>query len=438
MAFNHLAPFYSAMAGGSQNMALRGHPRTGVAVSALAFGCMRLPMLPHATFPRGAEVDEKAAERLLDQALEYGVNYFDTAWPYHRNRSEPIIGAILSRHPRERYLLATKMPGMKVENLEMAKKIFNDQLARCKVDYFDFYQLHGIKKLEDYKRVYEEMGVLDYLLEQKAVGRIRHLGWSFHGDAPLLEYVLALGIPWDYAMLQLNYHDLLHRYDPSPAEVKAFNFPDQPAPTRWMYEKVRDAGIPIVVMEPLLGGRLAKLGKRAEAPLKAARPGWSVPSWAFRYVANLPGVLTTVSGMTFKEHLDDNAAVFSRLEPLTEDDMAALKTALELYAVEGRNRCTACGYCMPCPYGVDIPAIFEHSNNHAHALPILNNQADPAHSAARRAYLAEYRRNVADLRQAAMCTACGQCVKSCPAMINIPAEMEKIARFERKLRAEIL
>lgn len=430
-------PFFSRSFAKSPSgqMTMNAHPQTGARVSALGFGCMRLPMLPGATFPRGPEIDEKATAAMLNHALDNGVNYFDTAWFYHKGRSEPVIGAILARRPRESYQIATKMPTPLIDSLSKAKDIFAQQLERCHVDHFDFYQLHGIKSAADYRQKYEDSGVLDYLLAEKAQGRIRHLGWSFHGDPSCLEHLLAAPVKWDYAMLQLNYHDLLHKYNPSPQEVKAFKFPDQPAPTAWLYEQVRAAGIPIVVMEPLLGGRLARLGKKAAAALAAARPEWSQPAWAFRYVAGLPGVLTVLSGMTDMRQLQENIATFSSLENLSANDLAALQSALDIYTRYPRNRCTGCGYCMPCEYGVDIPAIFEHQNEHVENQAILADASAPGHPEARRAYLADYRQAVPDLRQASLCTGCGKCVKSCPAMIEIPDELYKIARQIETLRS---
>lgn len=415
-------------------MTMNQHPRTGVAVSALGYGCMRFPMQPHATSPRGAEIDEKEVFRLVDHALAHGVNYFDSAYFYHKGESEAVLGKALARHPRESFLVATKMPGRIIESLQQAKDIFAGQLKKCRVDYFDFYQLHAVMGVPSYKHVYEELGVLDFLLEQKEKGIIRHLGWSFHGDCETLEYLLSRPVRWDYAMLQLNYHDLMHGLVMPEYRKQIIGLANQPAPADWMYARVRDAGIPIVVMEPLLGGRLARLSKKARAPLQELRPVATPASWAFRYVAGLPGVLTVLSGMTRMDYLRENLKTFAPLERLTSQEEQALQKALSLFLTQESIACTTCGYCMPCPYGVDIPAIFAHYNR------CLDNEIYPRertaayHAELARAYLADYDRHVPELRQASRCTGCGKCVSACPAMIDIPSELARIGKFAENLR----
>ena len=415
-------------------MTMNRHPRTGVKVSALGYGCMRFPMLPSASSPRSDEIDEKEALRLVDYALAHGINYFDTAWFYHKGASEAVLGKALSRHPRDSFLVASKMPGRIIESLEQAKDIFARQLQKCKVNHFDFYQLHAVMSAQSYKKLYEDMGVLDFLLEQKEKGVIRHLGWSFHGDCEALEYLLSRPVEWDYAMLQLNYHDLMHGLVMPEYRKKIVGLTNQPAPADWMYAKVRDAGIPIVVMEPLLGGRLARLSKKAAAPLRAIRPEATPASWAFRYVAGLPGVLTVLSGMTRMNYLHENLTSFTPLEPLSAAEQQALQKTLSLFLTQESIACTTCGYCMPCPYGVDIPAIFAHYNR------CLDNDIFPQDKKASNyaqlaaAYLADYDRQIPDLRQATRCTGCGKCVAACPAMIDIPGELSKIGKFTEDLR----
>lgn len=413
------------------------HPRTGVEVSAFGYGCMRLPMLPNATSPRGTEVDEEKAFALIDHALACGVNYFDSAYFYHKGVSESVMGRALSRHPRESCLIATKMPGRVIESLAQAKEIFEGQLKKCRANYFDFYQLHAVMGVPSYKKVYEELGVLDYLLEKREQGVIRHLGWSFHGDSEALEYLLAQPVNWDYAMLQLNYHDLMHELVMPEKRKQIIGLARQPAPARWMYEKVRDAGIPIVVMEPLLGGRLARLSKKARAPLDAIRPDLTPAAWAFRYAATLPGVLTVLSGVTQMEYLEENMRTFAPLEPFTPEESRALENALKLFLTQESLSCTTCGYCMPCPYGIDIPAVFSHYNRSLDLEIYPRDSQSADYPKLRKAWLADHDRHVPELRQAARCTGCGKCVEACPAMIDIPAEMARLGKMTEKLRNEV-
>lgn len=410
------------------------HPRTGVEVSALGFGCMRLPMLPTATSPRGTEIDENAAFHMFDYALQAGINYFDTAYFYHKGASEAVLGKAMARHPRESCLLATKMPGRIIESLNQAKEVFAGQLKKLRTDYIDFYQLHAVMSVPSYKKVYEEMGVLDFLLEQREKGVIRHLGWSFHGDSETLDYLLAQDVGWDYAMLQINYHDLLHELVMPEYRAKIIGLQNAPAPAKWMYERVRDAGIPIVIMEPLLGGRLARLSKKARQPLEEVRPDLTPAAWAFRYAGNLPGVLTVLSGMTYMTHLQENLGTFAPLEPFSPEEEEALKKAVKLFLDQESISCTTCGYCMPCPYGVDIPAIFAHFNRSIDEEYYPRDPADAKYAAKARTWLASYDERIPRLRQAARCTGCGKCQPACPAMINIPEELARLGKLEEKLR----
>lgn len=419
-------------------MTCRVHPRSGDKVSLLGFGCMRLPTLPEADSSTGPAVDEAAVFELVDYALAHGVNYFDTAWPYHGGVSETVMGKALSRHPRERYFLADKMPTWLAPTLDEAKNIFARQLEKCQVDYFDYYLLHSIQSVSLYQQVYEQNGVLDYLLEEKAKGRIRNLGWSFHGDQETLDYVLSRSIAWDFALVQLNYHDLMS-LEPNEAPAAGRRKPvttGRPAPARWMYERVQASGLPLIVMEPLLGGRLARLNGRSMAVLQAELPQASAASWAFRYVAGLPNVLTVLSGMTYREQLEDNIRTFAPLHPLSTKELDILHQALTLFLLQDGIRCNLCGYCMPCPYGVDIPAVFNHYNRCLDDGRIPKGSRDKDYEASRRAYLVEYERSVPELRQAARCTGCRKCVNLCPQMLDIPAEMARLARVVEQLRTQ--
>ena len=416
----------------AENMTYRVNPKNGDKISLLGFGCMRFPMLPGADSPTGPEVNEQGAFALVDYAMSHGVNYYDTAWPYHQGVSESIIGKALQRYPRESYFLADKMPTYLLPTLDKAKEIFEKQLEKCKVEYFDYYLLHAIRSVEDYQTVYEKNGVLDYLFEQKHKGRIRNLGWSFHGNMATLEYLLSRNVQWDFAMVQLNYHDMLHKYEIAPRQARFI--PKDPAPTQWMFEQMQQSGLPLIVMEPLLGGRLARLNKKALAILQAERPEASAASWAFRYAAGLPNVVTMLSGMTYMEHLQDNLRALAPFTPLSDQEMQALKAALDVFVRGDNIRCTTCGYCMPCPYGVDIPAIFAHFNRCLDDEQVPGGARDADYEKARRAYLVEYARSIPELRQAERCTGCGVCLKHCPQMIPIPDEMARLGKFVENLR----
>lgn len=412
------------------------HPTSGVEVSAFGYGCMRLPMLPSATSPRGTEVDEEKAFQLIDYALDCGVNYFDSAYFYHKGVSEEIMGRALSRHPRKSYLVATKMPGRVIESLDQAIQIFEGQLKKCRSDYFDFYQLHAVMDVPSYKHVYEDLGVLDYLLKKRDEGIIRHLGWSFHGDSEALNYLLAQPVKWDYAMLQLNYHDLLQALVMPDFSKEKTGLKKELAPARWMYDRVRDAGLPIVVMEPLLGGRLARLSRKARAPLEALRPDLKPAAWAFRYAANLPGVLTVLSGVTNMQYLRENIKTFSPLQAFTPEEEKALLDALKLFLSQESINCTTCGYCMPCPYGIDIPAIFSQYNRSLDHDFYPANPENADYARQRAIFLADYDRNVPELRQASRCIGCGKCAQLCPAKIDIPDKLARIGKFTENLRNE--
>lgn len=412
----------------------RVNPKNGDKISLLGFGCMRFPVLPSATAPNSTEIDEAASFRLVDRALEVGVNYFDTGWRYHGGASEVVMGKALKRHPRDSYFMSDKMPPMG-QDLAQAKEIFETQLQRLQTDYIDYYMLHSLTTKAEYQRLYEQNGILDYLLEQKAQGRIRNLGWSFHGDKECLEYVLNLPQEWDFALVQLNYHDLMHEYEVQPFVARSLSAP--PAEPKWVFERMLKTDIPMLVMEPLLGGRLARLNKKALTVLQQERPQDSAAAWAFRYVGSLPQVMCVLSGMTYMEHLEDNLYTYGPLQPLNERELAVLQKALDFFVSQEIVRCTTCGYCTPCPYGIDIPGVFAHFNRCVDDDYIPKGERDADYERARRAYLVSYDRSVAQLSQAQRCTGCNECVSHCPQRLDIPFELARLGRFVEQLQNEV-
>ncbi|MDR1395743.1 MAG: aldo/keto reductase [Deltaproteobacteria bacterium] len=421
---------------GREKMTLRTNPLNGDRVSLLGFGCMRFPMLPGAQSPTGPEVDEKTAEKLIDWAYERGVSYFDTAYPYHQGKSETVLGRALRKHPRDSFFLADKMPTFLNPDRTRAEEYFFVQLKRCQAEYFDYYLLHNIKTKEIYQEIYEKNGVLDFLLEQKKAGRIRNLGWSFHGDEAALNYLLNCGVKWDAVQVQLNYHDLLNRYVHSEAFLNQ-DMTWQPAQPAWILEQLNARGFPIIIMEPLLGGRLARLNRKAAAILQSQRPEMSLASWAFRYAAGLPNVLTVLSGMTLLEHVKDNLRTYSPCEPLSEPEAAVLKKALDVFLTQENIPSTSCGHCMPCPDDVNIPADYSHYNLCADEEYLPRGGRSEEYEKARRAYLTGYDRSVPELRQASHCTGCGACRPHCPQGIAIPEQLARLGRLAEDLRNEV-
>ena len=281
---------------------------------------MRMPKLD----PAKQEIDLATGQNLIDRAMEAGVNYFDTAYVYHGGDSEKFAGKALKKYPRESYFLVTKMPVRNVASEADVDRIFKEQLERCQTEYFDFYLLHNLNK-DQWPKV-EQYKIYDYLKEQQKAGKIRRLGFSFHDEPEILE-TIAAAHEWDFAQIQLNYFD----WD-------AYR-------SREQYEVLTKRGIPVVVMEPLRGGTLASLNPEATEIFRKADPNASTASWAFRYVASLPNVMTVLSGMTYAEHLEDNIKTFTDFKPLTDEERKVIADALAAYKKSGAVPCTGCRYC---------------------------------------------------------------------------------------------
>lgn len=405
---------------------------TGDKVSLLGYGCMRWPMKDA---PEGKTqiVDQESVNALVDYALAHGVNYFDTAPPYCQGLSEEATGIALSRHPRDSYYIATKMSNHRLygaglrgkELYDASVKMYNNSFKSLRTDYIDYYLFHilgsgnGMEEMSG--RLYDS-GVADFILKEKEKGRIRKLGFSFHGDVRVFDYMLQeSGIPWDFVQIQLNYLDWQHA---SGSNVNA----------EYLYGELAKRNIPAVIMEPLLGGRLSKVHDHIVTKLKQREPERSVASWAFRFAGSFSGVMTVLSGMTYMEHLQDNLRSYSPLHPLTDEEFAFLQETADLVMQYQTIPCNDCKYCMPCPYGIDIPAILLHYNKCINEGNMPSSRQDENFLKARRAFLVGYDRSVPKLRQANHCVGCNQCSPDCPQGINIPKEMQRIDHFVERLK----
>ncbi len=396
-------------------------------VSLLGYGCMRWPFKKG---PDGTEIpDQDKIDELVDYAIAHGVNYFDTAPVYCRGLSEEITGKALARHPRDKWLIATKMStfghDFGEKQYEESLKMYHNSLRLLQTDHIDYYLIHAVGGggLERLHKRFLDIGLLDYFLAEREAGRIRHLGFSFHGDVKVFDYLLSIHdrVHWDFVQIQMNYADWTH---PGRRNVEA----------EYLYGELEKRGIPAVIMEPLLGGRLASLPDHLAARLKARRPESSIASWSFRFNGTFPGVLTELSGMKVMEHLEENIRTFSPLEPCSEKEIEMLldvATSLMEYPL---IPCNACDYCMPCPYGIDIPGILRHYDKMVEEGLMVSSPDDSSFRKARRAYLSSYGRTVERFRQADHCIGCGQCNPHCPQGIDIPKELRKIDKYVEGLK----
>ena len=409
-------------------MALRENHNSGDKVSILGYGCMRWPTKKGAD---GKEVmDQERINELVDTALEYGVNYFDTSPVYCQGQSEHATGIALSRHPRESYYIATKMSNFSpdTQSKEGSIAMYQNSLKELQTDYIDYMLLHAVGgSMEEFQTRFVENGILDYLMAEREAGRVRNLGFSFHGQQSVFDEMMALHdtVHWDFVQIQMNYLDWYHAN-----EMNSFN-----VDASYLYDELTKRDIPVVIMEPLLGGRLSKVNGSVLRMLKAKEPDRTAASWAFRYCGSYPNVLTALSGMTYMEHLVDNLHSYCPLKPLTEEERSFLEddVANEILKYPAIP-CTACQYCMPCPYGLDIPGIFAHYNKCINEGTMPSSTQDPEYQKLRRAFLIGYDRSVPKLRQANHCIECCRCLEHCPQKIEIPTEMHKIDEYVEKLK----
>ena len=367
-----------------------------VKLSALGMGAMRLPVVDG----DDSKIDEAAAFAMVDEAMARGVNYYDTAWGYHNGNSELVMGKALARHPREKFYLATKFPGYDLSNMGKVEEIFEKQLEKCQVEYFDFYLFHNVCEMNIDAYLDPKYGTYDYLLAQKKNGRIRHLGFSAHGDYDVMKRFLeAYGKDMEFCQIQLNYLD----WDFHDAKRKV--------------ELLNQWNIPVWVMEPLRGGKLASLAPEDEAKLKALRPDEGIPAWAFRYLQSIPSVVVTLSGMSNMEQMKDNIATFETDKPLNETELETLHAIAQGMVKKIVLPCTACHYCTShCPQGLDIPNLLSLYNEHCFTqggfIAPMALSAIPAD------------------KQPSACIGCRSCEAVCPQGIKIS---EAMADFTAKL-----
>ena len=366
----------------------------GIRLSALGMGAMRLPTVGG----NDSQVDQSAVNAMVDEAMAQGVNYYDTAWGYHDGNSEIAIGKALSRYPREKFYLADKFPGYDLANMDKVEQIFPAQLEKCGVEYFDFYLIHNVCEMNINQYLDPQYRIMDYLLEQKEAGRIRHLGFSAHGSVEVMQRFLeAYGEHMTICQIQLNWID--------------WNFQD----AKGKVELLRVYGLPIWVMEPVRGGMLCKLSEVNEAALKALRPDEGIPAWSFRFIQSIPDVVVTLSGMSNMEQLKDNLHTFSEDKPLNDKEREALENIAK--SMLTGVPCTACRYCTThCPQGLDIPELLKLYNEHSFTgggfIAPMALMAIPAD------------------KQPSACVSCRSCEAVCPQQIKIS---EALGDFVTKL-----
>ena len=365
----------------------------GIETSLLGFGCMRFPVTAE------GKIDEPEAERMLDKAIAAGVNYIDTAYPYHNGDSEPFVGRVLKKYDRHSFYLATKLPCWNVSKKEDAERIFEEQLTRLQTDYIDFYLMHALSG--DSFRKMAELGVVEVLERLKAEGRIKYLGFSFHASYEAFEEILCYR-DWDFCQIQLNYMDA-----ESQAGLKG-------------YRLTEERNVPLVIMEPVKGGSLAAFAEDITGKFRALDPEASVASYALRWVGSLPNVKVVLSGMSTMEQVEDNLKTFTDFRSLSDEETKTIDDIVALIRSRVQNGCTACRYCMPCPAGVDIPGNFRVWNTY-HMYQNYNMVKN------------SWEKNLGDEKQAKNCIKCGKCEKACPQKLHIREDLEKVqADMEKK------
>ena len=362
--------------------------KLGIETSLLGFGCMRFPTTPD------GKIDEAEAERMMDKAIASGVNYIDTAYPYHNGESEPLVGKVLKKYDRSSFYLATKLPLWAVKSVDDAKRIFEEQLQRLQTDYIDFYLLHAVNKEK-----WEEMKalvVVDYCAKLKEEGKIRYYGFSFHDDYEVFDEIIRYR-DWDFCQIQYNYMDTEEQ-----AGDKG-------------YALAESLGIPLVIMEPIKGGSLANFSDDINAKFREMDPDKSIASYALRWVGSHSNVKVILSGMSTMQQVEDNLKTFIDFSPLSDEEENKIKAIVEELRSRVQNGCTGCRYCMPCPAGVNIPGNFQVWNRYH-----MYRTYDHVKGA--------WENELKDEEKAKNCIKCGKCEALCPQKLSIRDNLVQVQK----------
>ncbi len=372
-------------------MEKRRMEKLGVETSLLGFGCMRFPVTGD------GKIDEAEAERMLDRAYAAGVNYYDTAYPYHGGESERVVGRVMKKYDRSSFYLATKLPCWNVKAAEDVDRLFNEQLEKLQTDYIDFYLMHALNR--DRFREMRELGCFERLERLKAEGRIRNLGFSFHDNYESFETIINYR-DWDFCQIQLNYMDANEREEFQQAGMKG-------------YRLTEEKQVPLIIMEPVKGGSLASFPEDITNMFRSLDPSASIASFALRWVGSLPNVKVVLSGMSTMEQVEDNLKTFGQFKPLSQEESETIDKVVALINSRIQNGCTGCGYCMPCPAGVNIPQNFRIWNVY-HMYRNYNMVKD------------RWENGVGEEHKAKNCIKCGKCEQACPQKLSIRTDLERV------------